>query len=113
VGDIQPLLGNANFRKDAEYQIQTAQNAAKQASLARTLTDDYMGTISQFGTLISSAKAIAKKFPEVGTEMTAIMAAAKAAMGKVKNNPVAVAPVPQPAPKPAPIPVPSPAPVKA
>lgn len=111
VADIQPLLANKNFRADAELQIAAANNAAKQAALARTLTDDYATTIGMFGSLMSASKAIAKKFPEVSTEMKQVATSATAAMGKVKNNaPVISAPV-APATPPVVVPPTPPAPV--
>lgn len=114
VADVQPLLANVNFRQDAEYQIATAQNAARAAALARSTTDDYVGTIGLFASIMSSARTLAKKFPEVSAEMKQVAASATAAMGKAKNNPeVATAdaatgmPVYTPPPKPAATPTPT------
>lgn len=109
VADVQPLLANANFRKDADYQAKTAQDAAKAAALARSTGDDFLATVTLFASLMTASKAIASKFPEVAAEMKQVATSATAAMGKVKNNPVTPVAAP-PAPTPAsfaPIPAPT------
>jgi hypothetical protein len=65
LADIQPLLNNSWFAKQAQQEIELTERAAEAAAASAAKTEDFRTATQQFSTAMRSLRALGKRFPEI------------------------------------------------